>query len=110
MYSHSGIAVDKGLGFDFSDITNLVKTALPAGLNIFQNQMQLKQIKAISAANVNAGYGVPVIGLPSAQMYGQQPTFGGGYVAPPRSMFDTSTILMIGGAAVIGLLAYKLMQ
>ena len=41
MYSASSVAVDKGLGFDFSDIAGLVKSALPVGLNIYQNQMQL---------------------------------------------------------------------
>ncbi len=111
MYSSSRIAVDKGLGFDFSEITNLVKSALPVGLNIFQNQMQLKQIKAMGAANYNAGYGVPTIGLPAAQMYGLQPTFGQpGYISPPSSGISTGTMLAIGGAIVAGLLAFKMLR
>lgn len=40
MYSRGDVAVDKGLGFDFSGIADLVKAALPAGLNIYNNQMQ----------------------------------------------------------------------
>jgi len=111
MYSHSAVAVDKGLGFDFSEITNLVKSALPVGLNIFQNQMQLKQIKAMGQANVYGGYNVPAIGLPAAQMYGLRPTFGQpGYMPPQSSMFDTSTMLMIGGALVGGLVLFKLIS
>ena len=47
MYSHASVAVDKGVGFDFSAITNLVKSALPIGLNIFQQQQQLNRINEI---------------------------------------------------------------
>lgn len=110
MYSRGDVAVDKGLGFDFSAITDLVKKALPVGLNIFQNQMQLKQIKAMGAANVYGGYNVPAIGLPGAQMYGLQPTFGPGYV-PPSSGMGMTTMALIGGAAlVVGLIAFKALK
>jgi hypothetical protein len=108
MYSHSSIAVDKGLGFDFSDISNLVKTALPVGLNIFNQQMQLKTIQTAAKT------GVPVPALPPATMYGIQPTvapamYPPGYV-PPSSGMDTSTIVLLGGAAVVGLLAIKMLK
>jgi hypothetical protein len=111
MYSHASNAVDKGLGFDFSAIADLVKSALPVGLNIYQNQMQLKTVKAMAAGNINNGIYNPAIGLPAAQMYGLQPTFGQpGYRPPQSSMFDTSTMLIIGAAGVIGLLAYKMLR
>ena len=113
MYSRGDIAVDKGLGFDFSAIADLVKTALPAGLNIYQNQMQLKQIKAIqqpgyiqSPSMYGQGYGQV---LPFAQGLQAQPTFGGQYVQP-SSGIGTGTMLAIGAAAVVGLLAFKLMR
>lgn len=112
MYSASNVAVDKGLGFDFSDISNLVKSALPVGLNIFQQQMQLKQVKAIGQANIDMGYNVPVVGLPAAQMYWMrpQPNIPGQFVPVQKSMFDTTTMLSIGGAAVVGILAYKMLR
>jgi len=111
MYSHASVSVDKGLGFDFSDISNLVKAALPVGLNIYSNQMQLKTVKAMAQGNMNAGIYNPAIGLPGAQMYGLQPTFGQpGYMPPQKSMFDTSTMLIIGAAGVIGILAYKMLR
>jgi hypothetical protein len=113
MYGMSDVAVDKripmedkSLGFDFSAITDLVKTALPATLNIFQNQMRLNQIKA--GANP---YLLPIQGLPAAQMYGIQPTIGQpGYYPQPSSGISTTTMLAIGGAVVIGLLAFKMMK
>lgn len=103
MYSSSSVAVDKGLGFDFSEITNLVKTALPAGLNIFSQQMQLKQIKAMQ----QPGY------IQSPSVYGQQynilpisksvpavsnvpmPYYG-------NQGMDTTTMLLIGGGVLLG--------
>lgn len=119
MYSSSDIAVDrvagvvdKGLGFDFSAITDLVKGALPVGLNIFSQQMQLKQIKAMgqpgyipSPGMYGQQYGI----LPMSQSLQPQPTFGGQYMQP-SSGIGTGTILAIGGAAVIGLLAYKMLR
>lgn len=111
MYSHASNAVDKGLGFDFSGIADLVKSALPIGLNIFQQQQQLKTVKAMGQVNVANGVYVPSIGLPAAQMYGIQPTFGQpGYIPPQSSMPSTSTMLMIGGAVVAGLVAYKMLR
>jgi hypothetical protein len=116
MYSNGSIAVDKGLGFDFSDISNLVKTALPAGLQIFSQQMQLNAIKR------NPSVGMPVYGgyqqpsvygnnygiLPMSQALQPQPTFGNPYAQ--SSGMDTTTMLAIGAAAVIGILAFKMLR
>lgn len=103
MYSASNVAVDKGLGFDFSEISNLVKSALPVGLNIFQQQMQLKQIKAMG----QPGY------MQSPSVYGQQY----GLLPISRSVpavsnvpmpyygnqgMDTTTMLLIGGGVLVG--------
>jgi hypothetical protein len=113
MYSRSDIAVDKGLGFDFSAITDLVKSALPVTLNIFQNQMKLNQVKAMGTPyGVNNPYGLPVQSLPAAQMYGMgpQPNIPGQYAYPASSGIDTTTMLAIGGAVVVGLLAFKLLK
>lgn len=115
MYSSSKIAVDKGLGFDFSDIGNLVKTALPVGLNIFSQQMTLNAIKKNPVTPMYNGYQQPsVYGqqygiLPMSQALQPQPTFGQSYMQP-SSGIDTTTMLAIGGAIVVGLLAYKLMR
>lgn len=106
MYSRSDIAVDKGLGFDFSSITDLVKSALPVSLNIFQNQMQLKQIKAMS----NNPYALPVQGLPAAQMYGFASQANIPQAIPQSSGISTTTMLAIGGALVVGVVAYKLLR
>ena len=107
MYSRSDVAVDKGLGFDFSAITDLVKSALPATLNIYQNQMQLKQIKAMS----NNPYALPVMGVRAPQMYGMAPQ---GNIPQPyyptSSGMSTTTMLAIGGALVVGVLAFKLLK
>lgn len=103
MYSHASNAVDKGLGFEFSAIADLVKSALPVGLNIYQNQMQLKTVKAMSQANVNMGYNVPARGLPAA--FGQP-----GYIPPQSSWMDTSTMLMIGGVLVGGFMIFKMIR
>ena len=117
MYSHTAVAVDKGLGFDFSAIRDLVKTALPAGLNIYSQQMQLKAMR--SSPNVGqpiyGGYQQPsVYGqsyglLPMSQALQPQPTFGGQY-AQPSSGMDTTTMLAIGAAVVAGLLAFKMLR
>jgi hypothetical protein len=119
MYSRSDIAVDKvagvvdkGLGFDFSAITDLVKTALPVGLNIFQQQMQLKQVKVMqqpgyiqSPGVYGQQYGI----LPMSQTLQPQPTFGGQYTQP-SSGIGTGTMLAIGAAAIVGLLAFKMLR
>jgi hypothetical protein len=117
MYSRGDIAVDKGLGFDFSGIADLVKSALPVGLNIFQNQAQLKQIQTMQKAGYAGGYiqqspgvyGQAYGQLPLSQYLQPQPTFGGQY-AQPSSGMGTGTMLAIGAAAVIGLLAFKLIR
>ena len=113
MYSASNVAVDKGLGFDFSGIADLVKTALPVGLNIFNQQMQLKQVKALAASGYPAQspgiYGQAYGQLPMSQSLQPQPTFGGQY-AQPSSGIGTGTMLAIGGALVVGILAFKLMR
>lgn len=112
MYSHSAIAIDKGLGFDFSGIADLVKTALPVGLNIFGQQMQLKQIKAMQQPGYIQSpgvYGQPYGQLPLSQYLQPQPTFGGQY-AQPSSGMSTGTMLAIGAAAVIGILAFKMLK
>ena len=117
MYSHSAVAVDKGLGFDFSAISDLVKGALPEGLKIFSNQMQLNQLKQLKNLNMSGGfvqqspgvYGQQYGNLPMSQTMQPQPTFGGQY-AQPSSGMGTGTILAIGAAAVIGLLAFKMLK
>jgi len=121
MYGISSVAVDKGvamesaekgLGFDFSAITDLVKSALPVGLNIFNQQMQLRQIKAMqqpgyiqSPGVYGQQYGI----LPMSQVLQPQPTFGGQYIQP-SSGISTTTMLAIGAAAVVGLLAFKMLR
>jgi len=112
MYSASSIAVDKGLGFDLSAIADLVKSALPVGLNIFQQQTQLKQIKAMNQSGFMQSpgvYGQSYGILPMSQALQPQPTFGGQY-AQPSSGIGTGTILSIAAAAVVGILAFKLMR
>jgi hypothetical protein len=117
MYSEPSTAVDKGLGFDFTAIAGLVKSALPVGLNIFQNRAELKQIKRMQQAGYAGGYiqqspgvyGAAYGNLPLSQYLQPQPTFGGQY-AQPSSGFGTGTMLVIGGAIVAGLLAYKLIK
>jgi hypothetical protein len=129
MYSRSNIAVDRGvamespktlesgLGFDFSAISDLVKSALPVGLNLYSQQLQLKQTKALAQAGYSGGfvqqspgvYGQQYGILPMSQVLQPQPTFGGQY-AQPSSGISTTVMLAIGGAAVLGLLAYKMMR
>lgn len=114
MYSASNIAVDKGLGFDFSGIADLVKTALPVGLNIFQQRMQLKQVKALAASGYSAQspgiYGQQYGMLPMSQVMQPQPTFGGQYVQPSKGM-DMTTMALIGAATlVVGILAFKALK
>ena len=112
MYSRGDVAIDKGLGFDFSGIADLVKSALPATLNIYNNQMQLKQIKEMNKPGYMQqpySYGQQYGILPMSQSLQAQPTFGGQYIQP-SSGIGTGTILAIAGAAVVGLLAFKLMK
>lgn len=109
MYSASSVAVDKGLGFDFSDISNLVKSALPVGLNIYQNQMQLKQVKALTQSTQPMYSAGQYVQLPMSQVLQPQPTFGGQY-AVPQSGMSTSTMVMIGVGAIGVLLAAKILM
>jgi len=118
MYSRSNIAVDKGiamepaekgLGFDWSPVTDLLKTAIPSGINLLQNQMQLKQIVAMRNAGYNVQY--PGAQLPGSQVMGQQPTFGGQQPYYQQSSgIGTGTMLTIGAAAVVGILAFKMLR
>lgn len=106
MYSSSQVAVDKGLGFDFSQITDLVKSAATTGLNIYQNQLQVKQVQAMQRAGQSSMQSPGVYGqqygiLPMSQVMQPQPTFGMQPMMPPRSGMDTTTMLLIG-AGVIG--------
>jgi hypothetical protein len=114
MYSLSSVAVDKGLGFDFSEITNLVKSALPVGLNIFQQQMQLKQIKAMQQPGYIQSpgvYGQQYNILPISKAIQPQPTIGGQYPYQQQSGMDTTTMLLLGGGLLIGgLLLYRVMK
>lgn len=106
MYSASNVAVDKGLGMDFSGIADMVKAALPVGLNIYQNQMQLKQVKAISQSGFMQQ--VPTYGLPLSQAMQPQPTFGGQY-AQPSSGMSTGTMVLAGVGLIGVLLAAKML-
>lgn len=113
MYSSSKVAVDKGLGFDFSQITDLVKSAATTGLNIYQNQMQLKQVQALAKSGQGYTQSPGVYGqqygiLPMSQVLQGQPTIGSQYIPQqPRSGMDTTTILLIGAAVVGGILVFK---
>jgi len=113
MYSSSKIAVDKGLGFDLSAIADLVKTALPVGLNIFQQQTQLKQIKAMQQPGYMQqpySYGQQYGILPMSQVMQPQPTFGGQYVQPSSGMSGTTMALIGAATLVVGLLAFKALK
>jgi hypothetical protein len=117
MYSSSKVAVDKGLGFDFSSISDLVKTALPVGLQIFNQQAQLKQIQTMQQTARVQGYAMPSAGqylppgqLPLSAYLQPQPTFGGQYAQPSQGM-DMTTMALIGmGTLVAGLLAFKMLK
>lgn len=128
MYSSSNIAVDKvagevvadkGLGFDFSAISDMVKAALPVTLNIYQQQMQLKQVKAMqqpgymqSPGMYGQQYGQQYGVLSMSQSLQPQPTFGGQqpYYTQQSSGIGTGTMLAIGAAAVVGVLAFKMLR
>lgn len=117
MYSSSKIAVDKGLGFDFSQITDLVKSAATTGLNIYNNQLQVKQVQAMQKIAQQGGvvpqspgvYGQQYGILPMSQALQPQPTFGSP-VYPTTSRIggmSTETILMIGAVVIGGVLMFK---
>ena len=106
-------AVEKGLGFDFSAISDFVKTAATTGLNIYKQQATIQQTKALAASNP---YGVPIQTLPFASPYLPaltSPQYGQPYVQPyvqQPSMIDTSTMLMIGGLVVGGIVLFKVIK
>jgi hypothetical protein len=113
MYSRGDVAVDKGLGFDFSAISDLVKSALPVGLNIFNQQMQLKQIKAMQQPGYMQqpySYGQQYGILPMSQALQPQPTFGGQYVQPSSGMSGTTMALIGAATLVVGLIAFKALK
>jgi hypothetical protein len=112
MYSSSKVAVDKGLGFDFSGIADLVKSAGTTALNIYQNQLQVKQIKELQKSGYPAQspsvYGQQYGILPMSQAMQSQPTFGSPvYPMPVRSGMDTTTMLMIGAGVIGAVLVFK---
>lgn len=122
MYSLSTIPVDKGLGFDFSDITDFVKTAATTGLNVYKQQMQMKQVKALAQANVQTAMPYPN-GIVPANQYGmyntilstqapymQQTNLPQPMMMRPQSGIDTSTVLLTGGLVVGGIMLFKLLK
>ena len=125
MYSSPCIAVDKkvsieeGLGFDFSGLTDLVKSAATTGLNIYQNQMQVKQIQEMNKLAVQGGYAMPTAGqygqqygiLPMGQVMQPRPTFGQPmpYIPQPSGGMSTNTIVMVGAGLVGALALFKVL-
>lgn len=116
MYSSGKVAVDKGLGFDFSMISDLVKTALPTGLQLYSQQMQVNQLKATGGypqpypMQSAAQYLVPGQ-LPMSQVLQRQPTIDMGPRQYGQPGMDMTTMALIGmGTLVAGLLAFKLMK
>ena len=118
MYSASHIAVDKGLGFDWSGIADLAKAALPEGLKIFQNQMQLKQVKQLVKLNRSGGfvqqspgvYGQRYGILPLSQYLQPRPTFGDEYDVQSSGMSATTMALIGAATLVVGLIAFKALK
>lgn len=120
MYSAPNIPVDKGLGFDFSQITDLVKGAATVGLGIFNKQMEIKQIKARSQAVANQGFAMPnagqygqySTGLPITPTYGFQPNMPQPIVPTYQSSsnINTGTVLMTGGLVIAGIILFKLIK
>lgn len=122
MYSTNNAPTGTGLGFDFSEITNLVKTALPVGLNIYQQQVQLKQIKAANKAGLPSNIYVPpaIIGQsnPAVPM---SATGQGQVMVVPQPIAQTrilpigqginmSTVLLVGGAVVGAAILFKMLR
>ncbi len=103
MHSIPSVPVDKGLGFDFSALTDLAKSAATVGLDIYKQQMQLKQIKAIG----NTGY-MPNPSLPMSNAFVPQPTFGPQYIPPQSAGMGMGTMLAIGALVLGG--AYMFMR
>lgn len=114
MYSRTNVPVDKGLGFDFSQIADLAKSVATVGLNVYQNQMTVKQIQATGGRSVAGGYSLPfgpygqqTGQLPLSQTFGVQPTFGQQPMAYQQPGMSATTMIMLGVVAVGGLLVLK---
>lgn len=104
MYSHAAVAIDKGLGFDFSKITDLVKSALPVGLDVYKQQMQLKQAKvAASVAQAPLPVAPQIIQVPNAPQPVMMPLVQEGKIG-------TGTLIMIGGVILGGVVLLSLLK
>ena len=105
MYSSSRVAVDKGLGFDFSEITNLVKTALPAGLQIFGQQMQLEAIKKNPTVAMPIYNALPIVRPITAVSAVPR------IVSVPSQGMDATTMLLVGGGLLAGgIVLFKMLK
>lgn len=125
MYSAPCVAVDKkvsveeGLGFDFSGLTDLFKSAATTGLNIYQNQLQLKQVQEMQKNAVYGGYAMPTAGqygqqygiLPMGQVLQPRPTFGAPmpYTPPTSGGVSTNTMMMMGVGVLGALVLFKVL-
>lgn len=105
MYSTNAIPV--GLGFDFGDF---VKNVTATGLNIYNQHMQLKTVKAIAEAR-RAAQPVQVIQPVSSQPTTAQPIQ---VIQPPSvgmsSSWDTNTIITVGGIVVGAVILYSIVR
>lgn len=122
MYSYSNMPVDRGvpmdigiptggyedqpdgLGFDWS---SLVENVSNLGLNIYKQQMQLKQVKAIAQASPGmpypGTYGQVSTGLPVSPAYVPGPNVPSMMPYQPiQSGVGTGTMLAIGGLVLVG--------
>jgi hypothetical protein len=126
MYSYSNVPVDKGvpmdvgvptggyidqpdgLGFDWS---SLVDNVSKLGLNIYQQQMQLKQVKALASGSPGVPYpgtyGQISTGMTVSPAYVPLPNVGGP-IPVQQSGMSTGAMLMIGGLVVGGLLLFTM--
>lgn len=129
MYSMSTLPVDKvipsdkGLGFDFGAIADFVKTAATTGLGVYKQQMQLKQIRVLAQNGMRSDipnpnniadpnmFGIYNTQLPMVLPYGQQLNVPRPEMYPQQSsMFDTNTMLMLGGLVVGGVVLFKVLK
>lgn len=113
MYSAPNVPVDKGLGFDFSAIADFVGKAGTTALDIYKQQMQMKQMKALAQSNmpfVPQGAGA-YVGLPMSQVYPQQQTLPSPVLVQSQmgGGVSTNTILMVGGLVVGGVLLFSML-
>lgn len=112
MYSYSNIAVDRGvpvrrdiptggyadqpdgLGYDWGSlvqgVTNLVSSGAKVGLDLYKNQMQLKQVKAAAA-------------LPQAPAYIPAPNVGQRSFSFMPAGVSTGTMFLVGGLVLGGI-------